>query len=33
MGRPLRKDKNGVDVIGTPATTSFAMVIDGGSAA
>jgi|694.fasta_scaffold133387_4 hypothetical protein len=35
MGRPLRKDKNGVDVIGTPATTSTGIRVEAyfGSAA
>jgi len=28
MGRPLRKDKNGVDVIGTPATTSTGIRVE-----
>jgi hypothetical protein len=28
MGRPLRKDINGVDVIGTPATTSLGIRIE-----
>ena len=28
MGRPLRKDKTGVDVIGTPATTSTGIRIE-----
>jgi hypothetical protein len=28
MGRPLRKDKNGVDVIGTGATTSTGIRVD-----
>ena len=27
MGRPLRKDVNGVDVIGTPATTSTGITV------
>ena len=35
MGRPLRKDINGVDVIGTPATTSLGIRVEAyfGSAA
>jgi len=35
MGRPLRKDKNGVDVIGTPATASTGIRVEAyfGSAA
>ena len=27
MGRPLRKDRNGVDVIGTPATSSTGITV------
>jgi hypothetical protein len=27
MGRPLRKDRNGVDVIGTPATTATGITV------
>jgi hypothetical protein len=27
MGRPIRKDKNGVDVIGTPATTATGITV------
>jgi hypothetical protein len=28
MGRPLRKDINGVDVIGTPATTAAGITVE-----